>query len=113
MAAGVMMQNLIVALLVACAAVVVARRLLPSALLQVLRHAAGASAQRLGWAQAAQRLLTSASARGGCAGGCSGCAAAAGPSKTPLTLQAPDPAARPRANRARILWIKALEKDNT
>lgn len=67
-----MLQNLIVALIVAWALWVAASRLLPRPLRAALRRRAGQSAGAMGLTRLAQRLAAPASSAGAC-GGCDSC----------------------------------------
>ena len=67
-----MLQNLIVALIVAWAVWMAASRLLPRPLRAALRKRAAQLAGAVGLARLAQKLATPASSAGGC-GGCDSC----------------------------------------
>jgi hypothetical protein len=68
-----MMQQVLVALIVACAFFAVARRYMPRALRQMLRRRIAHAASRLGWHGVARKLETAAPAAPSCADGCDTC----------------------------------------
>jgi hypothetical protein len=68
-----MMQEFIVAVIVACAAVAVLKRYAPKALKQVARSWSARAATRIGWLALAERIERQAQAGASCANGCGTC----------------------------------------
>ncbi|MBV8666315.1 MAG: hypothetical protein JO269_07520 [Burkholderiaceae bacterium] len=67
------MQEFIVAVIVACAALVVAKRYAPAALKRATRSRAAKAASRLGWNKLAAKIEQQAEAGASCADGCGSC----------------------------------------
>jgi hypothetical protein len=68
-----MMQEIVVGLIVAVAALVVARRYAPKAVKRAIRVGAVRAARTLGWNSLAARLAQQAEAGASCGGGCGNC----------------------------------------
>jgi hypothetical protein len=68
-----MMQEIIVALIVLCAAVAVLKRYAPKALKQWARSWGARTARRIGWLALAERIERQAQAGASCADGCGTC----------------------------------------
>jgi hypothetical protein len=81
------MQEWIVAVIVACAVWAVAKRYLPKAARQAVRRWSARAASRLGWSWMASRLEATAEAGSSCADGCGTCGSCGSSGAPPTDAQ--------------------------